>query len=185
MKSINPGGFAGSTSHSAFSLTPHLPRSICPLKLTTYDVPDESYRKAGKLDTGSFSVDLDLVQSGLMEIIRSELLKAKDSEKAVHADLYKLNVYRTSIILERDLHLMFYILTGGGLSSSTTRTLLGKSPCFALLSSSTRPSTRAARSCFATVKANGRSTLLKQSQHTTGLVLRAPHSSATWTTRSP
>lgn len=54
---------------------------------------DESYRKAGKLDRGSFAVDLDLEQNGLMEIIRSELLETKDPEKAVHAELYKLNVY--------------------------------------------------------------------------------------------
>ncbi|KAF7789986.1 hypothetical protein EIP86_000934 [Pleurotus ostreatoroseus] len=57
------------------------------------DVHDESYRKAGKLDRGAFAVDLDLEKSGLMDVIRHNLLDAKNSQNAIRAELYKLNVY--------------------------------------------------------------------------------------------
>ncbi|KAF7798245.1 hypothetical protein EIP86_009462 [Pleurotus ostreatoroseus] len=57
------------------------------------DVHDESYRKAGKLDMGAFSVNLDLEKNGLMNVIRDNLLDGKNSQKTILAELYKLNVY--------------------------------------------------------------------------------------------
>ncbi|KAF7789980.1 hypothetical protein EIP86_000928 [Pleurotus ostreatoroseus] len=57
------------------------------------DIFDESYRRAGKLDKSAFSVNLDLEKSGLMEIIRTDLLEGKKADKPIHAELYKLNVY--------------------------------------------------------------------------------------------
>ena len=59
------------------------------------DVHDESYRKAGKLDMGAFSVNLDLEKNGLMNVIRDNLLDGKNSQKTILAELYKLNVYGT------------------------------------------------------------------------------------------
>ena len=71
------------------------------------DVHDESYRKAGKLDRGAFAVDLDLEKSGLMDVIRHNLLDAKNSQNAIRAELYKLNVYGTlSVFLTRLLCLI-------------------------------------------------------------------------------
>ncbi|KAF7799446.1 hypothetical protein EIP86_010681 [Pleurotus ostreatoroseus] len=57
------------------------------------DVLDESYRKAGKLDSSSFSVKLDLERSGLLDVIRDHLMEERDLQQDVYAELYKLNVY--------------------------------------------------------------------------------------------
>lgn len=57
------------------------------------DVLDESYRKAGKLDSTDFATFFDPVRSGLVEIIRGNLLEGHDDSKPVYAELYKLNVY--------------------------------------------------------------------------------------------
>ncbi|KAL6300726.1 hypothetical protein BKA93DRAFT_800922 [Sparassis latifolia] len=56
------------------------------------DVLDESYRKAGKLDSVEFSINFDVDGIGLMEAVRSDLLEYKE-EKAIRAEKYKLNVY--------------------------------------------------------------------------------------------
>ncbi|KAL5482432.1 hypothetical protein ACEPAI_9026 [Sanghuangporus weigelae] len=61
--------------------------------LNQADVLDESYRKAGKLDSVYFCTKLDLEQSGLMDIVRYNLLEAHDSNKSIIFELYKLNVY--------------------------------------------------------------------------------------------
>jgi len=57
------------------------------------NVLDESYRKAGKLDSAHFCVKLDLERTGLMKEIRDTLLQGPQSESPVYAELYKLNVY--------------------------------------------------------------------------------------------
>ncbi|RDB15762.1 hypothetical protein Hypma_003691 [Hypsizygus marmoreus] len=58
------------------------------------DVLDETYRKAGKLDLEHFASTFDLGKSGLLEIVRSELLEGEDAKRAlIYAELYKLNVY--------------------------------------------------------------------------------------------
>jgi hypothetical protein len=51
---------------------------------------DESYRKAGKLDYSDFATRFHPMDSGLINIIHSELV---GSSKAIRAELYKLNVY--------------------------------------------------------------------------------------------
>ncbi|KAL0954967.1 hypothetical protein HGRIS_003897 [Hohenbuehelia grisea] len=57
------------------------------------DVLDETYRKAGKLDTQNFAMNLDISQLGLIDRIRTELLEGKNGRKGIKAELYKLNVY--------------------------------------------------------------------------------------------
>ncbi|KAH8114724.1 hypothetical protein DFH11DRAFT_1688810 [Phellopilus nigrolimitatus] len=57
------------------------------------DVLDESYRKAGKLDTAHFSTNIDVERSGLMNAIRYDLLEGHDGRRPIKAELYKLNVY--------------------------------------------------------------------------------------------
>ncbi|KAG7090307.1 hypothetical protein E1B28_011905 [Marasmius oreades] len=56
---------------------------------------DESYRKAGKMDVERFSSKLDSNVIRLLPRILSHLLKGKDSNREVDAELYKLNVYDT------------------------------------------------------------------------------------------
>ncbi len=48
-----------------------------------------------KLDRAHFAVDLDVVQLGLLEAVRTGLFSGKDESKNMYADLYKLNVYGT------------------------------------------------------------------------------------------
>lgn len=59
---------------------------------------DESYRKAGKLDVTHFSSTFNLADSGLIDIVRSELLEGENDRKTVRAELYKLNVYCTNFL---------------------------------------------------------------------------------------
>ncbi len=56
---------------------------------------DETYRKAGKMDSECFSSKLDPVHTDLMNIIRGYLLEGKRSTKSIKTELYKLNVYGT------------------------------------------------------------------------------------------
>ena len=57
------------------------------------DVLDESYRKAKKLNSQYFAFSLDIERAGLLEAIRMGLFSGRDEKKAIHAELYKLNVY--------------------------------------------------------------------------------------------
>ncbi|KAF8073371.1 hypothetical protein FPV67DRAFT_1477514 [Lyophyllum atratum] len=57
------------------------------------DVLDESYRKAGKMDSESFSTKFNVDKLGIVDRIRGQLLDGADEEKVVSAELYKLNVY--------------------------------------------------------------------------------------------
>ncbi|KAI4524222.1 hypothetical protein K525DRAFT_281808 [Schizophyllum commune Loenen D] len=58
------------------------------------DVLDESYRKAGKLDTDKFASLLKVAEYGLIDTVRDELLQeGADSTKQIACELYKLNVY--------------------------------------------------------------------------------------------
>ena len=63
------------------------------------NVLDETYRKAGKMDSERFSPMLDLHQIDLMKVIRSYLLEGTDSTESIRAELHKLNVYGAHIIL--------------------------------------------------------------------------------------
>lgn len=60
------------------------------------DVLDETYRKAGKLDSAYFATKLDVVSSGLMEAVRFDLLPGHQCQRQIRAELYKLNVYGRS-----------------------------------------------------------------------------------------
>lgn len=57
------------------------------------DVLDESYRKAGKLDKSDFSINLDVVRSGLLQAVHDGLFSWEASPRHIQAELYKLNVY--------------------------------------------------------------------------------------------
>jgi hypothetical protein len=61
------------------------------------DVLDESYRKAGKMDNDRFSTNLDVAKLHLIDRI-PQLLDV-DENKAIRAELYKLNVYGTFTFL--------------------------------------------------------------------------------------
>ncbi|KAM5533678.1 hypothetical protein V8D89_012645 [Ganoderma adspersum] len=56
-------------------------------------VLDETYRKAGKMDSDNFMTGLDPEATGLCDAVRLGLLSAQDETRAVRAELYKLNVY--------------------------------------------------------------------------------------------
>ena len=56
------------------------------------DVHDESYRKAGKLDKLYFATNFCPELSGLMDAVRPYILEGHN-DKALKAELYKLNVY--------------------------------------------------------------------------------------------
>jgi len=57
------------------------------------DVMDESYRKAKKMDNANFATNLDVHNSGLIELIKTQLLDWEKTSKGVKVELYKLNVY--------------------------------------------------------------------------------------------
>jgi hypothetical protein len=61
------------------------------------NVLDESYRKAGKMDASEFAVQFSPTSSGIMEGIRNSLFGGRPNE-SIKVELYKLNVYGTSII---------------------------------------------------------------------------------------
>lgn len=60
------------------------------------DVLDETYRKAGKLDSAYFATKLDVISSGLMDAVRFDLLPGHQCQRQIRAELYKLNVYGRS-----------------------------------------------------------------------------------------
>ncbi|KAI0671220.1 hypothetical protein C8Q78DRAFT_974605 [Trametes maxima] len=58
------------------------------------DVYDEAYRKAGKLDAQHFALNFSPERTGLIDILRNELIvEGCSATGAIHAELYKLNVY--------------------------------------------------------------------------------------------
>ena len=60
---------------------------------------DETYRKAGKMDSESFSPMLDLSHTDLVKIVRGYLLEGHQSTKNIKTELYKLNVYGAHFII--------------------------------------------------------------------------------------
>ena len=68
-------------------------------------VLDESYRKAGKMDSECFSSKLDLSHTDLMNIIRGYLLEGTQSTNNVKTELCKLNVYSTHLF-----HIYLYLI---------------------------------------------------------------------------
>ena len=66
------------------------------------DVYDETYRKAGKLDTANFAVKFDPTRCGIVDIIQASIVEEGRRRMAglgVRAELYKLNVYGMSFVL--------------------------------------------------------------------------------------
>ena len=69
--------------------------------LNQEDVYDETYRKAGKLDSSNFALKFDPADLGLVDLIRTEMLEEgrtlsdtkPELAHRVRAELYKLNVY--------------------------------------------------------------------------------------------
>jgi len=45
------------------------------------------------MDTSDFAIKFTVMDSRLMDVVRSELLEGHESKKAINAELYKLNVY--------------------------------------------------------------------------------------------
>ncbi len=58
---------------------------------------DETYRKAGKMDSKCFASTLDLPHTDLINIIRGYLLEGTQSTNNLKTELYKLNVYSTHL----------------------------------------------------------------------------------------
>ncbi|KAF5374172.1 hypothetical protein D9615_008856 [Tricholomella constricta] len=61
--------------------------------LDQVDVLDESYRKAGKMDTENFAMNFDIDKLRIVDYVREQLLDGADEGKVLKAELYKLNVY--------------------------------------------------------------------------------------------
>ena len=59
---------------------------------------DETYRKAGKIDSGCFSSMLDPFHTDLIRIIRGYLLEGFQSTTGIKVELYKLNIYSKYLI---------------------------------------------------------------------------------------
>ena len=57
------------------------------------NVLDETYRKAGKLDTAYFAAKFDPVNCGLLRTLREVLLEGHGTDKTISVELYKLNIY--------------------------------------------------------------------------------------------
>lgn len=56
------------------------------------NVLNESYRKAGNMDSYNFGTKLDVDKFGIVDRVPEQLMEGPDLEKAVNAELYKLNV---------------------------------------------------------------------------------------------
>ena len=54
---------------------------------------DETYRKAGKMDSGRFASLLDPLHTDLIKIVRGYLLEGSESKRDIKVELYKLNIY--------------------------------------------------------------------------------------------
>ena len=63
------------------------------------NVLDETYRKAGKLDSAHFSAKFDPVHSGLLGTLKDVLLEGHGADKVISAELYKLNIYGTPLAI--------------------------------------------------------------------------------------
>jgi hypothetical protein len=61
-------------------------------------VLDETYRKAGKMDSECFAPTLDPFHTDLIKIVRGYLLEGTKSTMGIKAELYKLNIYSKYLI---------------------------------------------------------------------------------------
>jgi hypothetical protein len=67
--------------------------------LNKEDVMDETYRKAGKMDSDCFSTSLVPYDTDLIKIVRDYLLEGTDSTRKIKVELYKLNVYSMCVVI--------------------------------------------------------------------------------------
>ncbi|EDR00473.1 uncharacterized protein LACBIDRAFT_313386 [Laccaria bicolor S238N-H82] len=63
-----------------------------PFGVDNKDVLDETYRKAWKMDNANFATRLDVVNTGILESIRSMLMQGNENKK-IRLEMYKLNIY--------------------------------------------------------------------------------------------
>ncbi|EDR10243.1 uncharacterized protein LACBIDRAFT_325147 [Laccaria bicolor S238N-H82] len=63
-----------------------------PFGIDNKDVLDETYRKAWKMDNSNFATRLDVVNTGILDCIRSMLMQGNKNKK-IRPEMYKLNVY--------------------------------------------------------------------------------------------
>lgn len=63
-----------------------------PFGVDNKDVLDETYRRAWKMDNANFATRLDVVNTGILESIRSMLMQGNENKK-FRPEMYKLNVY--------------------------------------------------------------------------------------------
>jgi len=63
------------------------------------DVMDETYRKAGKMDSELFSTPLVYDYTDIVNIVRECLLDGTDSLRKLKVELYKFNVYGTCLVI--------------------------------------------------------------------------------------
>jgi hypothetical protein len=60
---------------------------------------DETYRKAGKMNSELFSTTLVHDDTDIVKIVRDYLLDGTDSARKLKVELYKLNVYGTCLVI--------------------------------------------------------------------------------------
>jgi hypothetical protein len=92
-------------------------------------VLDESYRKAGQMDATNFATKFVVADSGLMDVVRSDLLKGLESNKSIKAELYKLNVYGEGRYYLCGRLLVSHIFQAKAPFSNRIRTHLAAAPC--------------------------------------------------------
>jgi hypothetical protein len=87
--------------HLNISLSSRPPAKKATFGVNQTDVLDESYRKAGKMDLTKFAARLDIVASGLLETISPDILDGEnfETERVLRAEMYKLNVYGSFLLL--------------------------------------------------------------------------------------
>jgi hypothetical protein len=71
------------------------------------NVLDETYRRAGKMDSECFSSMLNPYHTDLIKIVRGYLLEGLESKQGIKAELYKLNIY--SKYSSRSLLFWYYV----------------------------------------------------------------------------
>ncbi len=74
---------------------------------------DETYRKAGKMDSGCFASMLDPFHTNLIKIIRGYLLEGSKSKRDIKVELYKLNICSKYLIFVCP-HLLPFFCPGKG-----------------------------------------------------------------------
>ncbi len=64
---------------------------------------DETYHKAGKMDSGLFCTPLFPEHTDLVKVLRGHLLEGTDSTRKLKIELYKLNLYGMSPYVSRPM----------------------------------------------------------------------------------